>query len=124
MSIDPKPRIQVDFKTVMFIMAFFGIGTWGTLWVTVRKAAWWVVEPPMRAAVASIIPQERARTDSVLKAGVDSLRAENRANFKKLREVVEELPGGKAAAKRVRQREQESRRDFGAIMAPQDIVIF
>jgi hypothetical protein len=124
MSIDPKPRVQIDLKTIMLIMAFFGAGTWGGVILFARKAAWWLVEPPMTAAVDSIVPKERARTDSVVKAALDSVRIEGRSRFKRLEDILEEMPGGKSASRRVREKESSRRNMFGSIPSTQEIVIF
>ncbi len=112
MSIDPKPRVQIDFKTVMFIMAFFGLGTWAGVFTYIKKAGWLVVEAPVRAVVA----EEQAKaTERILQ--------EIRGRFGRVDDILEELPGGRAAAKRVREKEIR-KREYGYHPNNSDIRVF
>lgn len=118
----PKPRLLIDFKAVMAIMVFFGAGTWGGCLLLARKVAWALVEPPMKAAVAEIVPRERARTDSLVRSALDSSAARSGRHYQRLEDLLLEMPGGLQAARRLQKRQAERRQLTG--IPSQEIVIF
>lgn len=94
---EKKPRMHIEFKTMLMIMAFFGMGTWGSILLFAKRVMWHAVAENTTMTIHAIATEERATTARSLTTMRDSVIEYSEKRFDRIERLVENLPGGKRA---------------------------
>ena len=94
---EKKPRANIDLKTVLVIMAFFGMGTWGSILLFAKRVMWHAVSDRTTEVIIKATVAERAITAASVITMRDSVIEYSEKRFDRIERLVERLPGGRKA---------------------------